>query len=495
VIWKSQANLLSPPTGISFSVDGSRVALTDSFAVALVKASDGTPILNKRFADRLSILRSPEYRFGREAEEPVAREKAVPHRAVRISNWLGCAALSADGDVFAQGVINPSYGNVAVEIKLLRESGNRWRIPFGSRFNALDLSPDGKLLALGGEDRGIRIISTSSGKELAVLRGHGREVWGVAFNSDGRLLTSTDRFGTARIWDVGGMLGLAPAAQDGRQPPAAPKYRDEQGDRNPINFIGHLPDGAVIGRVDGSIEVWNEGTRKGVICRSVKATVRNVALDPSRERLVMSDSSGALSLWHIASGRELMSFATTLNIYSLLFSPDGQRLFVLGQARGSEGVQVRLQILDVSTGLSVAECQVPGKVPGAFARNKDGTMLACSDDRGVITLHEANQGRILHTLRGHTDGIRSLAFSPAGDRLVSGSSDKSVRIWDVRSGNETMALTRLFDSVPYATFDPEGQWLLVRQREGLRRYPIGSGQSSQTATVATDPPSDTQLKR
>ena len=48
--------------------------------------------------------------------------------------------------------------------------------------------------------------------------------------------------------------------------------------------------------------------------------------------------------------------------------------------------------------------------------------------------------KVLHTLKGHTDAVRSAAFSPYGQRIVSGSHDNTLKIWDANSGQELQTL-------------------------------------------------------
>jgi WD40 repeat protein len=60
-------------------------------------------------------------------------------------------------------------------------------------------------------------------------------------------------------------------------------------------------------------------------------------------------------------------------------------------------------------------------------------IVSGSHDKSV-RMWDAKTGKQLKEMQGHTAGIWSVAFSPNGDRIVSGSSDKSVRVWDAMTG-------------------------------------------------------------
>jgi len=69
--------------------------------------------------------------------------------------------------------------------------------------NAIALSPNGRLLAAGNEDKTVSLFDAATGRELVRLRGHRRAVTTVTFNPDGRQLASASTDGVIRIWDVG----------------------------------------------------------------------------------------------------------------------------------------------------------------------------------------------------------------------------------------------------------------------------------------------------
>jgi WD40 repeat protein len=69
-----------------------------------------------------------------------------------------------------------------------------------------------------------------------------------------------------------------------------------------------------------------------------------------------------------------------------------------------------------------------------FAVSPDHKWLVVATDAHDIHLHELPSGRLTRTLGGHSNEVRSLSFSPDGTRLCSGSSDRTLRVWNVSDG-------------------------------------------------------------
>ena len=94
-------------------------------------------------------------------------------------------------------------------------------------------------------------------------------------------------------------------------------------------------------------------------------------------------------------------------------------------------------------------------------------VLASGSLDGTVKLWDAASGKLLRTLEGHNDSVRSVAFDPTGGVLASGSNDNTIKLWDAASGKLLRTLKGHNGLVLSVTFDPAGRVLASGSLDGM----------------------------
>ena len=98
----------------------------------------------------------------------------------------------------------------------------------------------------------------------------------------------------------------------------------------------------------------------------------------------------------------------------------------------------------------------------SVAFSPDGRHIVSGSDDKIIRVWDAQTGgQVGNPLQGHTDSVLSVAFSPDGRHTVSGSDDKTIRVWDAQTGDQVgNPLQGHIDSVFAVAFSPDGRHIV-----------------------------------
>ncbi len=476
---------------IAVSGDGRRVAAASADGTVLVLATDGSePAL------RLSGHRGPVLGvdISRDGNRVASAGKDGSFRLWNVSEGGGGTTLhsgtkpaadvafSPDGNrllgVGEDGRIRLWNGRDGSEMKQFDGQGRQLR--------AAAFSVDGRRFATGGADGVTRVWSDAGGPPLAVLRGQRSRVLDIGFGPVSDRVVSAGDDGTVRIWDAGrtqswtvpsvtfnldfnhdGRL-IASSSEDGTV-----RVRDTTAGRPRASLGG--PDGYTAAKFSPAsdalaissdevsrVRVWplSEDNADVVVQRPKGSGMYGARFDPSGERIVYVEAKGRVAVRNLKSGEEATLGGTPKVVYSALFSPDGEHV-AANDGRGDVLIWRRDQWSKPERVFRAHRGDV-----NTLAYAPDGRIVTGGTDR-TVRIWGPRGGEPL-VLRGHRDEITTAVVSDDGTRVLTSSQDGTLRIWDAHSGAELAVLQSGQGEIYDAAMSRDGKIATLGKGEVVR---------------------------
>ena len=294
-------------------------------------------------------------------------------------------------------------------------------------------------------------MNTLEGRGLA---GHAGAIEAVALSPDGHWLATASRDGKGRLWDA-------------TKPDKAPRILGRHG--GPVNVLAFSPDGQWLatGSEDRTAWLWNVNDRGAapIVLTGHQNGITSLAFSPDGRWLATASEDRTARLWDVAHpespSRILAGHESAVS--QLAFSPDGNWL-----ATASEDHTARLWDLTPSVTESM-QSDALSIQPVTATRQADGTSIILS---------------------GHTNGVTSVAISPDGHWLATGSEEMTARLWDLTQVGRTQSgatspgatprgatqpappsrvLAGHVDVVTAVAFSPDNRWLATASADATVR--------------------------
>ncbi|MDO5066416.1 MAG: WD40 repeat domain-containing protein [Propionibacteriaceae bacterium] len=368
------------------------------------------------------------------------------------------------------------------------------RLELGSWCHFAIWHPDGRHVIAPTKEGSIQLwdIQPRRAKQVAVLGGdHTPEasenrVVSAYFRPGDDALTTASANGRLRLWGSDGALMSEAACSaelvsgpqsawspDGTRLLVSNRYRTEVREVPTGRLLSHRdhlessktltwsPDGT---RVAGGCDmfrgkgcwIWDPTTGETLhtlLGKDVEATW--TAWSPDGGQLaagvLLPEGGFEIRVWDSHSGKRLRTFNGFDWGVAARWSPDGARILAQDIENGP------VQVIDALSGELIQNFDPDeAEEDAAFDWEPATNTVALGREDGAITLWRLDDGKRLHQLRGHAGGITSVQFSTDGSHLVSLSTDRTVRVWDVATGTQ---VGFQIDSLPedqWVTWTPDG---------------------------------------
>jgi WD40 repeat protein len=313
-----------------------------------------------------------------------------------------------------------------------------WEIDCPTDYAAL--SPDTSQLALV-RGQTIWLWNLESGSLAQKLHGHEKSITAVSFDPQGKYLASASMDHTIWLWDLA----------------TGQRSTKLEGHSWGVTCLAFSPDGAwlVSGSRDETVRCWDLRSHKTVqILEGYGRGVEALAINPDGDKILVGERDGHLYLWSLARGTLLQKYKQSASVTCVAFSPDG---LTMAAGAGIEDKTIRLW--DVASQKLVNQLRGHWNTVQSIAFSPDGQALVSGSSDYRVKLWDIPSGEVQAELEPYTNWIGSLAISPDNRLLVTGNQNQHLTLWDTLQAKEILSWNAHSAPITGVAFSPDGQYL------------------------------------
>jgi len=323
----------------------------------------------------------------------------------------------------------------------LLESYENYRLLESSVHNdsvsSIAITPDGKYI-LSVCMKTIKQWDIRTGEHIRSFNGHDNSIESMAITSNGKYLVSGSSDMTVRLWDLS----------------SGEYIRSFNGHKGKVNSVAVTQDGQHIVSSDSNcaVKLWNINNTKELWSYWLhNYSVTSVSISPDEKCILSVDSRGNANILKLDSGQVTRSFNLLHEVFAAVITPDGKYLI---STEGYYGVY----LYDINSGKKLRKFDGHLETITSTVITSDGQYIVSSSYQNnydiqrysQIMLYETNSGKEIQMFGNGQEGkINSVAITPNGNYIISGSQDGAIQLWETSSGKCISIFT---------SFD-DGEWL------------------------------------
>jgi WD40 repeat protein len=201
-----------------------------------------------------------------------------------------------------------------------------------------------------------------------------------------------------------------------------------------------------------------------------KALIKDVIFTKDGRYLVSASDDKTIRVWDTSTGEVVRMLRGQIEsgaegkIYAAALTQNDRLLAVGGFMAHGFGIDDDkvgdIRLINFQTGEVIALLKGHSDVINRLAFSPDGNRLISGSGDKTARIWNARTQKTIHVLKGHTDHIYAVAFSPDGSMAVTGSDDDTLKLWNAKTGFLIKTLKRHTDNVKAVAFTPNGKYLL-----------------------------------